>query len=97
MAQLSPNLKYDHAFAIIRIDSFHHHDAAPEVTINVKKVVRSQEFAELEVARLNALKSGKGSRYFWQVTRLERAEERPERTASASDSSTSAATTTTGD
>ena len=87
--------KLDLAFAIIRVDAFHHHEASAEDTITVTKVVASQERAEEEVARLNALKRGKGSRYFWQVTRLERAGDPPEAPAVVSDSSASTATTAT--
>jgi hypothetical protein len=57
-------------FAILRYDGFHRPDAGPEVTVTVKEVVRSQELAEAEVARLNALREGREVRYWWQYTRL---------------------------
>jgi hypothetical protein len=38
--------------------------------VTVKEVVRSQDLAEVEVTRLNALNEGKGVRYWWQTTRL---------------------------
>ncbi len=72
MAPLRRNLKYDHAFAIIRVDSYGDLYLPPQDAVTVTKVVWSREVAEVEVARLNALKKDKGSFYFWQVTRLER-------------------------
>ena len=72
------NLKYEHAYAIIRLDR---PDAGDPVgvappsgkdRITVKLVVRSPDEADREVDRLNALNAGKGCEYFWQVTRLER-------------------------
>ena len=45
-------------------------DEFADLLVTVKEVVRSQEVAEAEVARLNALNEGKGVRYFWQTTRL---------------------------
>jgi hypothetical protein len=57
-------------FAILRYDGFHAPEAGPEVTVTVKEVVRSQELAEAEVARLNALAEGREVRYWWQFTRL---------------------------
>ena len=71
MPRLLPNEKFDHVFAIVRVDQYSiptpHSDA-----IVITKILWSQEDAEKEVARLNKLKSGKNSEYFWQVTRLER-------------------------
>jgi hypothetical protein len=43
---------------------------AGEHEITVKAVVRSISQARSEVARLNALNSDKGCRYFWQMSRL---------------------------
>lgn len=67
-----PNAKYDHVFAIIRIDMFHSDDVPLQDVITVKKVVWTAEAAEAEVNRLNALKNGRKSMYFWELTRLER-------------------------
>jgi hypothetical protein len=67
-----PNAKYEHVYAILRADE---PTASPITAIKdavvVKKVVRSQEEAEREVARLNRLNAGKGCEYFYQVTRFE--------------------------
>ncbi len=73
MAMLNPNLKYDHAFAVVRVDTFKHINEVPETAITVNKVVSSEEDAEVEVAHLNSLNKEreKGAIYFWQVTRLE--------------------------
>jgi hypothetical protein len=72
MAPGLPNAKYDHVYAILRADAA---GASPATSIKdvvvVKKIVRSQEEAEREVARLNQLNAGKGCEYFYQVTRLE--------------------------
>jgi len=57
-------------YAILRYDGFHGPDARPEDTITVKEIVRSQELAEAEVARLNTLNGEKGVRYWWRYTRL---------------------------
>lgn len=57
-------------FAILRYDGFHGLDARPELTVTVKEIVRSQELAEAEVARLNTLNAEKNVLYWWQYTRL---------------------------
>ncbi|MBY0325266.1 MAG: hypothetical protein K2Q30_00010 [Gemmataceae bacterium] len=72
MAQESPNAKYDHIYAIIRLDR----DVISGGIIDrnqvmVKKVVLSKEKAEQEVDRLNRLNSDKGCEYYYQITRLE--------------------------
>ena len=56
----------EQVFAILRFDS----EIAAEHGVTVKEVVRDLAMAEAEVARLNALKAGKGCRYEWQATRL---------------------------
>lgn len=66
----TPNRDYDHVFAIIRFDSFQLPDAPPDELVTIKMIVWDQEVAEQEVARLNSLNAGKGSVYFWQMTRL---------------------------
>lgn len=70
MVQDAPNAKYDHAYAIIRLDR----DAIKgELSlVTVKKIVWSKEKAEQEVARLNRINSDKGCEYYHQITRLER-------------------------
>ncbi|MDP9351784.1 MAG: hypothetical protein M3P51_09640 [Chloroflexota bacterium] len=72
--EFKPNQRYDHAFAIIRVDTFHDLSVATDLrdAITVKAIVNSEERAQAEVERLNALNEDKGSVYFWQVTRLER-------------------------
>ncbi len=57
-------------YAVIRVDDFHDRVVPLENKITVKEVVSSLEVADAEVARLNALNGFKGSRYFWQMTRL---------------------------
>jgi hypothetical protein len=57
-------------YAILRYDGFQGPDARPEVAVTVREVVHTQELAEAEVARLNALAEGREIRYWWQYTRL---------------------------
>lgn len=71
-----PNPKYDHVYAIIRLDTIPRPDAPLEQhQVVVKKLVRCRETAEQEVERLNRLNADKGCVYFWQLTRLEKAQE----------------------
>jgi hypothetical protein len=60
----------DEVYAIVRWDGFQGAAARPEALVTVKAVVRSQDQAEAEVARLNALVEGEDIRYWWQTTRL---------------------------
>jgi hypothetical protein len=69
----APNAKYDHVYAIIRLDEAALSGAMPDRNlVVVKKVVRSKEEAEREVHRLNRLNADKKCQYFYQITRLER-------------------------
>jgi len=72
MAEDKPHLKYDHVFAIIRVDDFHDLEVSPETKITITKIVLTRETAEAEVARLNKLNSNKGCIYFYTITRIER-------------------------
>ena len=60
----------DQVYAVVRWDGFQGSAARPEALVTVKEIVRSQQQAEAEVARLNALAEGQSIRYWWQVTRL---------------------------
>jgi hypothetical protein len=62
--------EHEGVYAVLRYDAFQGEDARPEVTVTVKEVVRTQDLAEKEVARLNALNAEKQARYWWQYTRL---------------------------
>lgn len=61
-------------YAVIRVDQFGDPAVSREERlpdwISVKEIVSSLEAAQAEVARLNELNGPKGSRYFWQTTRL---------------------------
>ena len=72
MPRWIPNVRYEHVFAIVRVDSHPGVDmeARPEEAITVTRVVREQEIAEAEVGRLNDLNGPKGAHYFWTITRL---------------------------
>jgi hypothetical protein len=59
-----------HGYAIVRLDNFHRPEVPIQDTINIVRVVWSQEEAEKEVARLNELNGDKGCMYFWQLTRV---------------------------
>jgi hypothetical protein len=73
-----PSARFEHLYAIIRVDAFHGPETPEEQKISVKKVVRDVAEAEQEVDRLNRLQKASGVRYFWQLTRLERfADDRP--------------------
>lgn len=54
-------------YAVLRFDP---EMPSLEHQVTVKEVLSSQELAEAEVARLNALNAAKGCRYSWQATRL---------------------------
>lgn len=60
----------EEVFAILRWDGYHGAAASPDVLVTVKEIVRSQELAEAEVARLNSLNEDKDLLYWWQTTRL---------------------------
>lgn len=65
------NSRFDHAYAIIRVDTFQlRPDPTWENLIAVPKIVRTEDEAQSETQRLNALNQSKGSYYFWQITRL---------------------------
>jgi hypothetical protein len=61
---------YEHVYAVLQADLYQGPAAPLEVLITVKEIVRSEELAEREVARLNALRNDGSVRYWWQVSRL---------------------------
>lgn len=77
-SSLKKSLKHDHVFAIIRIDDFHDDGTPIEERIAVTKVLWDAEDANREVERLNELNRDKRSRYFLQITRLEKGECQPD-------------------
>ncbi len=74
MTELKHSRTHDHGFAIVHVDTFHDMSGTTDFgdVIKVKAVMNTAERAQAEVERLNAPNRGKGSVYFWQVTRLER-------------------------
>lgn len=66
-----PNAKYRHVFAVIRLDDFRAATAPLEDSFSATKVFLTEEAAEQEASRLNALNSDKDCRYVIQVTRLD--------------------------
>lgn len=71
MADLKPNRRYGHLYAIVRYETDADPNAPIDLRVTVKKVVTDRNHAAQEVARLNELNKEKGSYYFCQVTRLE--------------------------
>lgn len=67
-----PHRKFDHAYAILRIDPLQSADTPPDAAVTVKRIVWSEQDAAAEVVRLNALRPGTAAPYFWQITRVER-------------------------
>ena len=53
-------------YAVVRIDS----DVPGDDAIAVPEVLPTLDQADAEVARLNGLNGGKGTRYFWLATRF---------------------------
>jgi hypothetical protein len=66
-----PHRKYRHVFAVIRLDDFHSSDAALEDRFYVKKVMLTEEAAQEEAARLNAVNSDKDCRYVVHIAQLD--------------------------
>ncbi len=66
-----PNAKYPHVFAVVRLDDYQSANATLQDRVSVTKVCLSEEAAEQEVSRLNALNSDKDCRYIVQITRLD--------------------------
>lgn len=56
-------------FAVLRFDLYLREHAPEEERVTVKEVLATQEEAEREVERLNALAKGEGVKYVWQATR----------------------------
>ena len=62
------SLRFDHVYAIVRVDAFLSGlDIPPDHCITVKKIVLDAEVAEAEVKRLNELKAGKNCHYFFST------------------------------
>jgi hypothetical protein len=57
-------------YAVLRFDLFLADTSPLESLVTVKEIVGTQEEAEQEVERLNALVKDGGARYAWQATRL---------------------------
>jgi hypothetical protein len=66
-----PNQTFDHAFAIIRVDT-DSVSSDPSQSISAVKVLWNQDAAEREAQRLNELNRAKSALYFWQLTRIEK-------------------------
>jgi hypothetical protein len=60
----------EHVFVILRADLFHPEGTSLETVVSPKEVVRSEELAQREVARLNALHPDGQVRYWYAISRL---------------------------
>jgi hypothetical protein len=69
---MKPSKRYDHVFAILRVDAFQDPDVPVNEKVSVTKIVRDAETARREVDRLNGLQQSEDVYYFFQVTRMER-------------------------
>jgi hypothetical protein len=60
----------EHVFVILRADFFQGPDVPIEALVAAKEVVRSEDLAEQEVSRLNALRPDGRVRYWYSLCRL---------------------------
>jgi hypothetical protein len=72
MSGWTRNLRYDHVFAVLRIDAEDENFSDLPCAVTVVKVLWSAEAAQAETERLNRLNAQKGCTYLWQITRLVR-------------------------
>ena len=68
---MKPNPRFDHAWAVVRLDAFSREESRPEL-VTVVRVFWTLEKATEEAERLNAVNEDKDCRYFATVTRVER-------------------------
>jgi hypothetical protein len=66
----SAHKEREEVYVILRADLFQGPDTRLEDLITAKEVVRSQEIAQLEVDRLNAVHADKQVRYWYTHSRL---------------------------
>lgn len=66
------NERFRPGYAVFRIDEYDIAGIPKEQLVTIKEVWSSQEQAEAEVARLNAIKADKGCRYFALQPKVER-------------------------
>jgi hypothetical protein len=71
VAEPTPNAKFRHVFAVVRLDEFLGPAAKLEHQFTVTKVMLTEAAAEDEAVRLNALQRDGGSRYVVHITRLD--------------------------
>jgi hypothetical protein len=64
-----PHLKFEHGYAIVRIDHPINRDV-PENSVSVLKVYKSEEEAGKEVSRLQSVNKGKACNYFVCTTHM---------------------------
>jgi hypothetical protein len=67
-----PNLRYDHAWAVIRLDGVKTGGELNQYHVTVMRVYWTREKAMREVARLNELNAAKDCFYYSTSTRIER-------------------------
>ncbi len=75
MAENAPNLKAKHLYAVVRFDipdrrRLERMVEYPDQYITVKELLPTQEEADREVERLNAVNAGKSCTYWSTITRF---------------------------
>lgn len=65
----SPNSKYRHVYAVVRMD-LPIFEGQPEASFSDVKVYSSEESAEKETSRLNKINADKRCEYFTRITRM---------------------------
>jgi hypothetical protein len=77
---MEPGEQREQVYAIVRIDVPGDGAVSPDWRniVTVKGILRSLEAAKAETERLNSLNSARGCVYFWQMTRLLKAQGGPD-------------------
>jgi hypothetical protein len=65
-----PNSKYEHVYAVVRVDDWRDAEIGLEDAVVIKKIVWTEEEAKQEVERLTSINGEKNAIYFYQLTRL---------------------------
>ena len=72
MVDEKPNAKFEHVFAVVRIDTDLLSGQSLDNAFTIVKALRKREDADREVERLNDVNADKSCNYFVQLCRLEK-------------------------
>jgi hypothetical protein len=72
MVDQQPNAKFEHVYAIVRIDTDMLSSQSLDNAFTIVKALRKREDADKEIDRLNSVNAGKSCSYFVQLCRLEK-------------------------